>query len=275
MLNYILAGYFWVLFILTTCVLFMWITLVQLYYRLFNPDQSTEACHRVAVTWGRTLFALGPAWSHEVRGRENLPPENAEPYIMIANHTSAADIWALFLVGGQFRWLSKDAMFRIPLVGTAMRWAGYVSVTRGDKKSQYQAVETSRMWIRKGVSMAFFPEGTRSEDGRVKEFKVGAFRLAQEENVMIVPIVLRGTRDMLVKNSGFPRKAHLDIEILPPVRSIEGEDSRAFADRVQMIVAERLSRPVSVDRSSVAERNTSVDEENEIHAIEKEAPQLS
>lgn len=243
MLNYILAAYFWVLFILTTCMLFVWAAIVHAYHRLFNPDQSTEACHRVAVLWGQTLFALGPAWSHEVRGRENLPAENAQPYVMIANHSSTADIWALFLVGGQFRWLSKDTMFRVPLVGLAMKWAGYVSVTRGNKQSQYQAVETSRKWLRKGVSMAFFPEGTRSDDGHVKEFKIGAFRLAQEENVMIVPVVLRGTRDMLVKNSGFPKKAHLDIEILLPVRSLEGEDSRAFADRVQKIVANRLSRP--------------------------------
>lgn len=262
MLNYILAAYFWVLFILTTCVLFVGSLLVHICYRIFNPDQSTEACHRVAVLWGRTLFALGPVWTHEVRGRENLPLERGEPYIMIANHSSTADIWALFLVGGQFRWLSKDTMFRVPLVGLAMTWAGYVSVTRGDKQSQYQAVETSRKWIRKGVSMAFFPEGTRSDDGHVKEFKIGAFRLAQEENVMIVPVVLRGTRDMLVKNSGFPKKAHLDIEILPPLRSLEGEDTRAFADRVQQIVANRLSRPTT--SGSIVKMS-----------LKKEAPQLS
>lgn len=262
MLTYLLAGYFWVLFILTTCVLFVWLCLVQAYYKLFRPDQSTEGCHRVAVLWGRTLFALGPAWSHEVRGRGNLPHEGGEPYIMVANHSSTADIWALFLVGGQFRWLSKDAMFRVPLVGIAMRWAGYVSIARGHKQSQYQAVETSRRWLRKGVSMAFFPEGTRSEDGHVKEFKVGAFRLAQEEKVMIVPIVLRGTRDMLVKSSGFPKKAHLDIEVLPPVRALEGEDSRAFAERVRKIFIDRLNR---------APQETTADNPG----MEKEAPQLS
>ncbi|MBC7661477.1 MAG: 1-acyl-sn-glycerol-3-phosphate acyltransferase [Chitinophagaceae bacterium] len=243
MLKYVLAGYFWILFILTTCVLFTWISIVYAYHRLFKPNRTSEACHNVAVAWGRTLFALGPAWTHEVRGRENLPPVDGEPYVMVANHSSTADIWALFLVGGQFRWLSKDAMFRIPLVGQAMRWSGYVSVTRGNKQSQYLAIETSRAWLRKGVSMAFFPEGTRSEDGHVKDFKIGAFRLAQEENVMIIPIVLRGTRDMLVKASGFPKKAHLDIEILPPVRAMQDEDSRSFADRIQKLIANRLAQP--------------------------------
>ncbi len=240
MLNYVLAGYFWILFLGTTAVLFSWDCLVYAYHRLFRPEKLSEACHNVAVLWGRTLFALGPAWSHEVRGRENLPADNA-PYVLVANHTSSADIWALFLVGGQFRWLSKDAMFKIPLVGQAMRWAGYVSVTRGNKQSQYQAVETSREWIRRGISMAFFPEGTRSEDGRVKEFKSGAFKLAQEENVAIVPVVLRGTRDMLVKNSGFPKKAHLDIEILPAVRSLPDEDVKDFAERVRQMIASKLS----------------------------------
>jgi 1-acyl-sn-glycerol-3-phosphate acyltransferase len=262
MLKYILAAYFWVLFIATTCILFCWLAVVYGYHKLFKPDRISEASHDVAVLWGRTLFALGPAWTHEVRGRENLPPVNAEPYVMVANHSSTADIWALFLVGGQFRWLSKDAMFKVPLVGQAMRWAGYVSVTRGNKQSQYQAVETSRQWLRKGVSMAFFPEGTRSVDGQVKEFKIGAFRLAQEENVMIVPVALRGTRDMLVKNSGFPKKAHLDIEILPPVRSFEGEDSRAFADRVQALLVSHLNQPTH-------------DKVSQTVSLKKEAPQLS
>lgn len=245
MLKYILAGYFWILFLATTGVLFIWICLVYLFHRLFRPSKLSEACHDVAVLWGRTLFALGPAWSHEVRGRENLP-QGDQPYVMVANHTSSADIWALFLVGGQFRWLSKDAMFKIPCVGQAMRWAGYVSVTRGNKNSQFQALEDSRMWLRRGISMAFFPEGTRSEDGRVKEFKSGAFKLAQEENVAIVPVVLRGTRDMLVKNSGFPKKAHLDIEILPAVRAQPDEDVKVFAERVRQMIATSLEqKPIS------------------------------
>ena len=239
MLKYILAAYFWMLFLATTAVLFIWICLVYAFHRLFRPERLSEACHNVAVLWGRTLFALGPAWSHQVRGREHIPSDG-KPYVMVANHTSAADIWALFLVGGQFRWLSKDAMFRIPCVGQAMRWAGYVSVTRGNKQSQYQAVETSRQWLRRGVSMAFFPEGTRSEDGHLKEFKSGAFKLAQEERLAILPVVLRGTRDMLVKSSGFPRKAHLDIEILPPVWSREGEETKLFAERVRQMIETRL-----------------------------------
>lgn len=240
MLKYILAAYFWLIFLTTTAVLFIWICFVYAYHKLFKPERVSEACHDVAVLWGRTLFALGPAWSHQVRGREHIPSDG-KPYVMVANHTSSADIWALFLVGGQFRWLSKDAMFRIPCVGQAMRWAGYVSVTRGNKQSQYQAVETSRQWLRRGVSMAFFPEGTRSEDGHVKEFKSGAFKLAQEERVAIVPVVLRGTRDMLVKNSGFPRQAHLDIEVLPPVWGEEGEETRFYAERVRQMIETRLT----------------------------------
>ncbi len=239
MIKYILAAYFWILFLTTTAVLFAWICLVYLFHRLFRPQKLSEACHDVAVLWGRTLFALGPAWSHEVKGRENLPIDG-RPYVMVANHTSSADIWALFLVGGQFRWLSKDAMFRIPCVGQAMKWSGYVSVSRGNKNSQLQALEASRAWLKRGISMAFFPEGTRSEDGRVKEFKGGAFKLSQEENVAIVPIVLRGTRDMLVKNSGFPKKAHLDIEILPPVYPIASEETKDFAERVRLMIANQL-----------------------------------
>jgi 1-acyl-sn-glycerol-3-phosphate acyltransferase len=239
MLKYVLAGYFWLLFLSTTAVLFLWVSLVYAFHRVFRPRKISEACHNVAILWSRTLFALGPAWTAEVRGRENLPPSRM-PYVMVANHTSSADIWAFFLIGGQFRWVSKDAMFKIPLVGKAMKWAGYVPVSRGHRRSQLQALAASRRWLQEGIPMAFFPEGTRSEDGEVKEFKSGAFKLAQEENVPIVPIALRGTRDMLVKNSGFPRKAHLDIEILPPVHALPGEDQKDFAERVRQMISSKL-----------------------------------
>ncbi len=247
-MKYLLALWVWVVFITTTCLLFVVLCGVYGYQKLFNPEGASNAAHAIATFWGRTIFNLVPAWTYRIDGAQNIPGDG-RPYVLVANHQSTADIWALYLIGHQFRWLSKDTMFRVPLVGLAMRWAGYVSIKRGNKSSQYQAIEDSRAWLRRGVSMCFFPEGTRSEDGSIREFKTGAFRLAQEEQVPILPVVLSGTRELIVKNSGFPKKAHVHIEILPPVESIPGEDTKAFASRVQAMIADGLKN-VSMEKKT-------------------------
>ena len=103
-------------------------------------------------------------------------------------------------------------------------------------------MQASARWLRQGVSMVFFPEGTRSEDGRLKEFKLGAFRLAMDEKVDILPLVLRGTRDMVQKKSGMPRPARLEIEVLSRVSPKPGESLESFGERVREIIALRLEQ---------------------------------
>ncbi len=89
--------------------------------------------------------------------------------------------------------------------------------------------------------MVFFPEGTRSPDGKLREFKSGAFRIAMDEKVDVIPIVLQGTRDMMVKNSALPKPAHLRIEVLPAMKPQENETVEAYTSRVHAVIAERLS----------------------------------
>ena len=95
-------------------------------------------------------------------------------------------------------------------------------------------------WLKRGVSMFFFPEGTRSEDGRLREFKVGAFKLAIEEGVAICPVVLCGTHEMMKKNSGIPRAAHLILDVMPKVWPLPEETPEAFAERVRSLIDTRL-----------------------------------
>lgn len=238
--SYLRALIFWINFVIITLILFVWLVLVVGFYRLFRPSDLSKGAHWVATIWGRTLVLFTPGWRYKVLGKENLPKAGSAPVVMVANHQSAADIWALYLTGAQFRWLSKDAVFRVPIIGTAMRWAGYVPIKRGDRSSHGSAMQASARWLRQGISMVFFPEGTRSEDGRLKEFKPGAFRLAIDEKVDILPIVLRGTRDMVQKKSGIPRPARLEIEVLPRVPHKPGESLDSFGERVRFIIGQHL-----------------------------------
>lgn len=248
MAKYFHAALFWTVFVFTTLTIFVWLVIVFLFHRFFRKDQLNNACHNVATFWGTTSMRLAPGWRYTIIGEENLP--RAKPAMLVANHASAVDIWAIFLLRTQFRWLSKDSVFRLPIIGWAMKWAGYVPVSRGNKRSQIRALEASRNWLRKGISMVFFPEGTRSEDGRVQEFKSGAFRIAIDEGVDVIPVVLRGTRDMLLKASAMPCPASLCVEILTPVPPVPGESAESYAERVRAIIVDRLETQTPFEKDS-------------------------
>jgi len=114
--------------------------------------------------------------------------------------------------------VSKAEMFRIPAIGWNMRLNRYVKLRRGDKNSIRQMMETCRKTLAEGSSLMIFPEGTRSPDGRLRAFKPGAFQLALEARVPILPIVISGTADALPKH-GFVLRGHheIGVRVLPEI----------------------------------------------------------
>ncbi len=237
--NFLRFVWFWLAFLSNTCFFFIKLLAESSMAVRFRDADRSLVAHGVATQWGRAFFSLVPGWSYEIKGVENLPSEG-QAAVVIANHASAVDICAIFATGMQFRWLSKDAVFKIPLIGTAMRWAGYVPITRGNPDSHAQAMAQSAEWLRRGVSMLFFPEGTRSTSGVMGRFKTGAFRLAQAENVGIIPIALIGTNRLMKARSLVPRKAHVIIQVLPMVRQGSEESLEQFADRCKDIIQSSL-----------------------------------
>ncbi len=231
---------FWSIFCLSTVFNYCLLLVIVLWKKLFDPQRLSHGAHWLASFWARIIMHAAPGWRWSYSGFENLPQEGEPPVVLVANHQSSADIGAIYLTRAQFRWLSKDTVFRLPCLGTAMKSAGYVSIKRGDRNSSVNALRESAKWIRRGVSMFYFPEGTRTEDGNLREFKSGAFRLAMDEGVAITPVVLCGTRDMMLKNSGIPRPAHLILDVLPRVWPLPEETPEMFAARVRTIIETRL-----------------------------------
>ncbi|MGE0172793.1 MAG: lysophospholipid acyltransferase family protein [Oligoflexales bacterium] len=230
------ATYFWVIFVVVTVVLFTCLALMCALGLVFRAELS-NIVHSVAHIWGKTILFLIPGWSYELSGTENVP-RTGQPVVVAANHQSAVDILAALTLNFQFRWLSKASVFKLPLIGIAMRIAGYVPVDRGNPRSHREALNLSAEWIKNGVSMFFFPEGTRSRDGSVRPFKVGAFKLSEETGAPVLPLVLCGTRNMMEKGSGIPQQAHVYIRVLPPEHKKETETVEEFAERVrQNIIA--------------------------------------
>lgn len=169
----------------------------------FAPG-GENAAHRVARLWGKTILKMSGV-SVNIIGTDNIPPDG-KPIIFMSNHQSNFDILTLLAhIPVQFRWISKKEVFRTPLMGPAMRKAGYISIDRGNREKAIESLEEAALTIRNGKSVMTFPEGTRSPDGTIRPFKKGLFYLAIKSGVPIIPISIIGSRKIMPKKS-----LHLD-----------------------------------------------------------------
>ena len=239
-LLYPLGGIFrLVILILTVAlstVLFANLVLIS-YVFVFPFDKQRHSLHRIGVVWAKTIVLLNPWWKFEFEGVENIP-RNGEAVVYVANHLSQTDILAMYILGIRFRWLSKEEIFKIPLMGWAMSAIGYVPVRRGNKSSHAECMEHSKKHLLAGTPMVFFPEGTRSTDGVMASFKVGAFKLAHEARVPVVPVTISGSDRLLPKGSLRPRPARVKIIIHPRVSSDKSIND--LLNKARDVVAQEL-----------------------------------
>jgi len=175
-------------------------------------DPRRRFGHWWAQRWGRMILRLNNRWASEVHDPENVPTDR--PVVMISNHQGMGDIMMAFCLDLHFKWISKRANFFVPFMGWFMFHAGYIPLKRGDKKSVAECMEKAREYIRGGVSVLFFPEGTRSHDGVVKPFKKGAFQLAIETQCDILPCGISGTLDALPKGTWLFSDEYTTMKIL-------------------------------------------------------------
>jgi 1-acyl-sn-glycerol-3-phosphate acyltransferase len=162
-------------------------------------DRKRRFGHWYATVWGRGILKLNNRWSTEVHGQERLP--KARPVVIVSNHQGMGDIMMAFCLDHHFKWISKRNNFFVPFMGWFMFHAGYIPLVRGRKDSIERCMAKSRWWLDQGVSVLFFPEGTRSPDGEIRPFKRGAFQLALEAGVDILPVAMAGTLNALPKGT--------------------------------------------------------------------------
>ncbi len=224
----------WLVIVLFTCCTIFCSTVViaNFIVRQFKGEKAGhDAGHKIAIYWAKAILWLIPGWHARVSGMENIPA--GKKIVMVANHESITDIFVILLLGIQFRYLSKSSMFKVPLIGQAMQGAGYIGVDRGNRRSQVAALKECRRVVNEGTPMLFFAEGTRSSTGEVLPFKVGAFKLAQDTDSVILPICLKGTRELLVKGEITPGKSDVEVMILKPFPCLPGEDLDDWAARTR------------------------------------------
>jgi 1-acyl-sn-glycerol-3-phosphate acyltransferase len=138
---------------------------------------------------------------------------------VVSNHESFADILLISHLPWEMKWLSKAELFRIPVMGWMMWLAGDIPVKRGFGPSAVEAMERCREALRKRVSVMIFPEGTRSKTSELLPFKDGAFRLAIEEGVPILPLAVSGTGTALPKHGWRFNHSSAEVRVLDPVET--------------------------------------------------------
>ncbi len=179
-------------------------------------DSGRYAAGRAFRLVGVFATRINGLWHFRTRGRLADP---RRPYVVIANHESYADVFLISCFPWEMKWLSKDAMFRIPGMGWMMQMAGDIKLIRGDRDSTLNAMSQCRDRLAKKVSVMIFPEGTRSLTPEMLPFKDGAFRLAIEAGVPIVPIALAGTRNAMAKGTFRFQRARALAEVLEPIET--------------------------------------------------------
>jgi 1-acyl-sn-glycerol-3-phosphate acyltransferase len=209
--------------------------------RLF--DSSGDSVLRLARWWSRSICRLSGV-RIEVRGHTELDPQRS--YVFMANHLSTVDIWALFVaLPIPVRMIAKKQLGSIPLFGWAMRAGRFIFIDRQNTASARRSIERAKERIRSGASVLLFPEGTRSRDGALMAFKKGGFHLAIDAGVPIVPVALRGTRELMPRGSLLLRPGNVSVTIGAPIptESLSADDRNVLLEHVRDTIAGMLRDP--------------------------------
>lgn len=203
------------IFLVLLCTLFMVLSAVALVV-CWPFDKARRVVHELSRILVRTFFAIPPCWRQRVEGLEHV--DRKKSYVIVVNHNTVIDIPALYYIPLNFRWVSKREVFKTPFFGQYLVLHGDICINRGRASvALEQMVRDGKLWIARGASVAVFPEGTRSKDGEIHRFKAGAFTLAREAGVDILPVVLDGTRSLIKPNGMFNWRNRITLRVLPPV----------------------------------------------------------
>lgn len=191
--------------------------------------------------------ALGRAWARlvlaalgvrvEVRGAEHVP---SGPAVYAANHGSALDIPILLAhLPADFRMIHKRSLSSVPVLGWSLRFAGHIAIDRRHPFRARRSLEAAVRRLREGSTLAVFPEGTRSQDARVRPFKRGMFGLAIEAGAPVVPVSLDGVKRVVPRGISTLRPGAVRMTIHPPIetKATGAGGASALAEEVRRIVA--------------------------------------
>jgi 1-acyl-sn-glycerol-3-phosphate acyltransferase len=233
----------------TSIVILLWLLLLAI-SRLFDRDPVLYRTGFLFRKLGKTLTKINPAWKIHISGETISNPR--QPYVVVCNHQSLADIPLISNLPWEMKWMAKEELFKIPVVGWMMSLSGDISVDRKNPRSGALALIKAQRVLEQKCSVMIFPEGTRTLDGRVRQFTDGAFHLAIKAKVSILPLVIEGSRDCIPKNSWkFGKPSNVFLKVLPPIdtSSLTTQDVATLRNTVRTSIMNQIAewRSVSIE----------------------------
>jgi 1-acyl-sn-glycerol-3-phosphate acyltransferase len=199
--------------------------------------------------WSRRLLEQAQV-EMIVSGREHLEP--GRPYVVMSNHQSHYDIPVLFQAfPGTIRMVAKTELFRVPIFSGAMRAAGFVEIDRSNRRRAIESLRNAKQQLAQGVSIWIAPEGTRSRDGELQPFKKGGFMLALQTGLPIVPVAIRGSREILAPDGTAVRTgARVHVAFQPPITPTTTANNAAAREALMVEVRAAIERGLAGEELS-------------------------
>ncbi len=201
-----------------------------------HPDRpgSREILERGPIRWARPLLTSARV-EVVVEGAEKIPDGMAA--VLVANHQSWYDVFAMLVhLPFKMRWVGKKELVKVPLFGPSWLACGNIPIDRSDRRAAIRSLELAGETLRReGAMIIMFPEGTRSDGGEMLPFKKGAFMLALQLGVPIVPVGVSGSREVMPKGSLTVRPGTVTVRVGDPI-SVEG---RSLSDRDELMLEAR------------------------------------
>ena len=204
-------------------------------------DRRLKVLHRFTSFWSSLYTWFNPFWNVKVEGREKI--DHKASYVIVSNHQSSVDIFAMFRIFAHFKWVSKKENFKIPVIGWNMRLNKYIEIDRGSVRGSDRMMRDCETALKQGSSVMIFPEGTRSETGEMRPFKRGAFELAMRTGSSILLIAITGSARALPKKGVMLKGRHnIHIQILDPVPTNAASTAQELSDSVRSALSAELAR---------------------------------
>ncbi|NGP88007.1 lysophospholipid acyltransferase family protein [Fodinibius halophilus] len=234
-----------------TLLVLIWLPLLAV-TRLFDRDPARYRTGRLFRKLGHAISKINPNWQITITGNTDI--DDRRPYIMVCNHLSQADIPLISNLPWEMKWVAKKELFETPVIGWMMKLAGDISVDRRADDRKQKTFEQAQFYLDQGCSVIFFPEGTRSRNGKLNAFTRGAFELAIKKEIPILPMVIDGTQNTLPKRSWkFGMAKQIKLKILEPVsgQGYDVKDTRAFSEEIRTLVLDQLTEWRNQDANEI------------------------
>jgi 1-acyl-sn-glycerol-3-phosphate acyltransferase len=205
------ALYFYTLFFPLAIV---WMVICATLSMIFSLLFGKKAGSFWGMVWGWGTCILSFVRVN-VTGKEHL--SKTQSYVFVANHSSSYDIYSMYgYLGRDIRWMMKKELMRIPFLGWACKLVGHISVDRSNAVKAAETLQSAKRNLQNGTSVVFFPEGSRTRNGKMGAFKRGAFITAQELGLPVVPVAIEGTFSIMPPGSNMIRPGRVYLHIQPP-----------------------------------------------------------